>query len=173
MSKKKAKRRTRKDGQPDGRTGKKQPQRKPGERAKFADWLATPPKLRNPKTQKALAKQLGVHEWTLSVWKKDPQVLEAVRGLNDTLVELQLPRVMEALVQICEDKSQPSMALAGVKVFLQAVGRFQEGPTLVQTGGVGMSVANLTPEQRAELQATLMEKMGVTPMDPSFSGFEH
>ena len=173
MSKKKAKRRIRLDGKPDGRFGKKQPNRKPGERARFAEWLATPPDLRQPKTQKGLATELGVNKWTLSLWKKDPEILEAVKGLNDTLVELQLPRVMEALVALCEDKAQPSTALAGIKVFLQAVGRFTENPVVGVPAGVGMGIGHLTADQRAELQATLMAKMGVTPMATDFSGFEH
>lgn len=173
MSKKQPVRRTRLDGHPDGRFGKKQPNRKPEERARFAEWLATPPDLREPKTQKGLAKQLEVNEWTLSLWKKDPEILEAVKGLNDTLVELQLPRVMEALVALCEDKETPTVALASIKVFLQAVGRFQENPVVGFPAGVGTGVGNLTAEQRAELQATLMAKMGVTPMAPDFSGFEH
>lgn len=38
---------------------------------RLTEWLSTPPEERIPKTQKELAKELGVHETQLSIWKKE------------------------------------------------------------------------------------------------------
>lgn len=38
---------------------------------RLTEWLSTPPEERVPKTQVALAKELGVHETQLSRWRKE------------------------------------------------------------------------------------------------------
>jgi len=47
----------------------------------FAEWLATSPVDRSPKTQQELAVQLNVTEATLCNWKKIPELWEYIQGL--------------------------------------------------------------------------------------------
>ena len=67
----------------------------------FAEWLATPSIERQPKTQTALAEQLGVTEVTLSNWKHNPELWEyrdkLLRQTGKDLVPEALKKVGELL----------------------------------------------------------------------------
>lgn len=56
---------------------------------RLTEWLSTPPEERVPKTQVALAKELGVHETQLSIWKKELNLQSAtpseVTGFIETV----------------------------------------------------------------------------------------
>jgi hypothetical protein len=61
---------------------------------KFQLWLALPSSIRKPKTQRAIAEELGVHESTLSDWKKLPGWRDAVNTLALDLVRDDVPDVL-------------------------------------------------------------------------------
>lgn len=67
----------------------------------FAEWLATPVTEREPKTQKALAEQLGVTPDTLVDWKKLPEVWDyrdsILRQTGKDLVPEALKKLKELL----------------------------------------------------------------------------
>lgn len=63
---------------------------------KFQAWLALPSAARNPKTQQALAKALGVHETTLPDWKRMPGFTEAVYALVLSEVKSELAPILHA-----------------------------------------------------------------------------
>jgi len=48
-----------------------------GLKQRYGIWLAMPRELRKPPTQKELTETMGVSEVTLSVWQKDPIVVQA------------------------------------------------------------------------------------------------
>ena len=76
---------------------------------RFAEWLATPATERQPKTQSALAEQLGVVEATLCNWKRIPEVWEYRDSiLRQTGKDL----VPEALRKIKELLDSPSAKVA-------------------------------------------------------------
>jgi hypothetical protein len=60
----------------------------------FIVWLALPKAERQPKTQKALATQLGMHEVTLSEWKRLPGLRDAVNALARDMVKDDVPDVL-------------------------------------------------------------------------------
>ncbi len=49
----------------------------------FIEWMATPPRLRVVKDQRQLATQLGVHESTLSDWKRTEGFWQSVNKLTN------------------------------------------------------------------------------------------
>lgn len=64
----------------------------------FIDWLATPEFARNIKTQRELAKNLGVSEVTLSRWKKDNEIVQFVAKRKKEIAGVELlPKVIDAL----------------------------------------------------------------------------
>ena len=54
------------------------PRTKPDEREAFAQWLLTPKAEREPATAKAFGEAIGVHEKTLSMWKRDRSFMRSV-----------------------------------------------------------------------------------------------
>lgn len=44
----------------------------PENKARFLEWLTTPPEKREPSSQQALAKEMDLHPQTLTNWKQDP-----------------------------------------------------------------------------------------------------
>lgn len=64
----------------------------------FVDWLATPDFAKEIKTQRELAKKLGVSEVTLSRWKKDEDIIKMVTKRKKELAGVELlPRVIDAI----------------------------------------------------------------------------
>ena len=62
-------------------------------------WLATPPAARQPRSQRALAAQLELHELTLTAWKRLPGFAEAVYGLVLEHVKGDLAAILHAQVK--------------------------------------------------------------------------
>lgn len=64
----------------------------------FVDWLATPDFAKEIKTQRELAKFLGVSEVTLSRWKQDKDIIEFVINRKRELAGVELlPKVIDAI----------------------------------------------------------------------------
>lgn len=63
---------------------------------KFQAWLALPSSARDPKSQKALARLLEVHETTLSDWKRLPGWHDAVYALAYAEVKAELGPILHA-----------------------------------------------------------------------------
>ena len=99
------------------------------EQYKFQAWLALPRRLRKPKTQKELADELGVHETTLSDWKRKTGFMAAVRVLAKDWAEDDLPEVLDALVKHAKKGSSNHIAM-----FLKMSGLLVEKVD-VTTGG--------------------------------------
>ena len=71
-------------------------------RIRFALWLATPEKARNPKSQQELANELGVTPETISRWRDHPSVVEIKNNavgymMNDVLWDV-VTKTKEAAV---------------------------------------------------------------------------
>lgn len=65
----------------------------------FIDWLATPEFAREIQFQRDLAQQLGVHERTLSRWKKERDIIYNVVDRKKELAGVMgLPKVIDALI---------------------------------------------------------------------------
>ena len=70
------------------------------EQLELQAWLALPQRYRKPKTQKELAKSVGVNEFTLSRWKALPSFGEEVVALARDRIKLEdLNRVLDAMVK--------------------------------------------------------------------------
>ncbi|MFW6015630.1 MAG: helix-turn-helix domain-containing protein, partial [bacterium] len=50
-----------------------------GKKQTFIDWILTPESERKIKTQRELAKKIGVEEHTISRWKKDKHIVRAIK----------------------------------------------------------------------------------------------
>ena len=70
-------------------------------------WLAVPSPLREPRSQRALAAQLELHETTLSDWKKLPGFADAVAGLALEHIKGDLAAVLHAQVAAAKKGSLP------------------------------------------------------------------
>jgi hypothetical protein len=66
---------------------------------KFQAWLALPSAARQPRSQRALAAELELHEITLSEWKRLPGFGAAVCALAFDVVKHELPAVLHAQVR--------------------------------------------------------------------------
>jgi hypothetical protein len=73
--------------------------KKDAERLEFVERLSLPSSARNPKTQRELAKQLGVDAATLSDWKRFPDLWEQVRKRVDERVKEDHADVVSAVVE--------------------------------------------------------------------------
>lgn len=60
----------------------------------FMAWLALPSAQRKPRTQKLFAEQIGVHQDTLTDWKKLPGFMDAVNALARELVKHDVAEVL-------------------------------------------------------------------------------
>lgn len=78
----------------------------------FAEWLAVPKKLRQPRTQKELADLLDVCPDTLSRWKKDPRVRGRAYDLARTRIETELPDIIQTIIDKAKDGSCQFVRLA-------------------------------------------------------------
>jgi|SRR5690606_20320729 len=62
----------------------------------FIEWMATPPSLRDIKDQRQLASHLGVHEATLSDWKKNKEFWISVDKLMNVWGRSRTTQVIDA-----------------------------------------------------------------------------
>jgi len=67
-------------------------------RDEFIEWLSVPPARRQPKSQEKMAKHLGVVPSTLTVWKRDPRIINAVKGkIRNEIAVADLPDIVDSL----------------------------------------------------------------------------
>jgi hypothetical protein len=74
---------------------------------RFIAWLALPSAQRQPKTQRALAAELGVDEATLSDWKRLPGFIDAVNALARELVKHDIAEVLGVIRREAKKGSLP------------------------------------------------------------------
>jgi len=65
----------------------------------FAEWLAVPKELREPRTQKELAAMLDEQPWTLSRWKKEEAFQTMVFEKARTYLGGKLPQIMHVIAE--------------------------------------------------------------------------
>lgn len=116
----------------------------------FIDWLATPEFARNIKTQRELAKKLGVSEVTLSRWKKDENIIRIVADRKKKLAGVELlPRVIDALADraIRTDEDGQKYANKDAELFLKWYFGEEFGK------GVDVNVSQTNINEQAEISA--------------------
>ena len=87
----------------------------------FIEWLALPVKERELKTQKELAEQFGLSEWTLSQWKDRQGFWPAVEAVRKSWGKSKTPEVLNSLY----NKALTGNA-AEVKLWLQYIEGYSE-----------------------------------------------
>ncbi|KKU22508.1 MAG: hypothetical protein UX31_C0001G0026 [Candidatus Nomurabacteria bacterium GW2011_GWA1_46_11] len=87
----------------------------------YIEWMALPIKEREPKTQKELAVQFGLSEWTLSQWKDRQGFWPAVEGVRKNWGKSKTPEVLSSLYR----KALTGNA-AEVKLWLQYMEGYSE-----------------------------------------------
>lgn len=98
----------------------------------FQAWLALPPSIREPRSQKELARQLERDPSTLSDWKKLPGFGEAVYALTLRYVLGRMPAALAAQVRMAEAGS-----LAHMQWLAEVCGLWERGPTRHELAGAG------------------------------------
>lgn len=68
------------------------------DQVRFMRWLAMSKKARVPKTQQQFAKEIGVHETTLSDWKRIDGFMAEVKLISVSLVDDEVPEVIAKIV---------------------------------------------------------------------------
>lgn len=87
----------------------------------FIEWMALPVKEREPKTQKELAVQFGLSEWTLSQWKLRNGFWPEVEKIRRSWAKGKTSEILEGLYK----KAKEGHA-AEVKLWLQYVEDYSE-----------------------------------------------
>ncbi len=79
----------------------------------FARWLCLPRNVRQPRTQRALARVWGMNECTLSEWKRLPGFADLVH--EETIAELGSgwPQVVHAMIREAENGSVEAAKFVG------------------------------------------------------------
>jgi Helix-turn-helix of insertion element transposase len=128
--------------------------KKDAERLRFIEWLSLPSSARNPKTQRELAKQLGVDAATLSDWKRSPDLWEKVRRWVDERVKEDHADVMSALVDTAKQGNVQAQ-----KLYLEYIQNWSEGMRheIRNTERVVFDFSKLDAKQLAELAALFAE----------------
>lgn len=94
------------------------------EQLRFQYWLALPKAERQPKQQRLMAGDIGVHESTLSDWKNLPGFRDAVNVIARELVKDDIPDVMAAVRREAKKGSIQHvnivLAMAGMAADVQA-----------------------------------------------------
>lgn len=85
--------------------------RKAREQLELALWLSLPSYAREPRTQKQLAKKLGVDASTFSDWKLLPGFMIYVRHLMEERIQEDCPDVVGALVRKAKKGDVPALKL--------------------------------------------------------------
>lgn len=88
------------------------------EQAEFMFWLAMPKRARKLKTQQKFAAHVGVHESTLSDWKKIDGFMAEVKQISISLVDHDVPDIIHKMVSQAKGGSfihqQMILEMAGV-----------------------------------------------------------
>lgn len=120
-------------------------------------WLAMPTKIRQPKTQRALAAQVGISEEVITRWKKLPGWSDAVSEIVRIWLFDDLPDVLKKLVMEAKRGS-----VRHQRLFLDALGWLTQkheisGPEGAPLVGVETSIdlSKLSDEQLSALAPVL------------------
>src|SRR5438270_12116622 len=92
------------------------------EQRAYMEWLALPIQERVPKTELALAKELGVERTTLYNWRKMPELHEEVYRLCRSLMGRHFPEVFA-----CLEKEAKSGSLAHLRLYFEVMGLIGPG----------------------------------------------
>ncbi len=83
------------------------------ERELVVEWMATPTPDRDPKTQVALSKTIGVSTATISNWIREPaMVRRSYQAMAKGIVNVDLSRVLAVQVQVATDPDNRSSTTA-------------------------------------------------------------
>jgi hypothetical protein len=115
------------------------------ERYCYAIWLATPADERNPSKQADLARELGVSEKALWLWKREPQVL----AWRDYELRLTGGRKMGDILKAISNKAQSGDVPAARLIIEHAHGRFENEENPAVTINIGPQV--IEDDDKAEL----------------------
>jgi hypothetical protein len=123
---------------------------------RFIEWLCTPQKEREPRTQGELAKRLHINQNRLSEWKKDPDFLRAWE--THYLMTVGSPErkqtLMDTLFRTGSDADDPRHVQAAAKYLELADGLRPQQIELT----VRRPAAELTDEQIDEIVAQHAER---------------
>ena len=100
----------------------------------FAEWLAIPKEMREPRTQKEFAVQLNVQPETLSRWKKDPALQDQVYEVARAYLENRLPEIMHGIGEKAAAGEYKFVILA-----LELTGRYNQAIT-VRTDSIQVGI---------------------------------
>ena len=122
----------------------------------LVEYMATPTPMRKPGTLIELAKQLGVHNTTLSRWQNVPEFYRDVRSKIKNVLRGELPDVFYAL----RNKIYKDGSAKEIKLFLQWVDDFVEKTEIEHTGEIGASpeMAQLAKDFEQKLKDMLSKK---------------
>jgi hypothetical protein len=136
------------------------PIRQDPEKMRYIEWLTTPPRARQPPTEKEFAVMIDVHTKTLFNWRQDREFREEWQNATDQVIG-DLDRrqvVLDTLFEASRDARNPRH-VAAAKLWLEAVGAITP-PKLdvtVSHKAVGMlsddELEKLVARGVAELQA--------------------
>jgi len=112
-------------------------------RRKFQAWLALPTDIRQPRTQGEFANAIGVHETTLSKWKKLEGWQQEVDKLALTLIRDDLSDILRALVKEAKQGSPQH-----IKMYLEMLGLYAERKDI--NLGDRLTIDLKWPEEMAE-----------------------
>lgn len=99
------------------------------------EWLATPRFDRTPPTQELLAKKLGINDRTITRWKQEPELLEAINKRARELLSSDLPEIYGALRREAVKGSYQH-----IKLSLEMTGEYTE--KLELSGGISVTYTN-------------------------------
>lgn len=116
---------------------------------RFVMWCALPSKIRSPKTQGELAEQLGVHETTLSDWKRKEDYPDLVRKFIKEWARDRTSDVVDAIYQGAISVGDKGQA-ANAKLWLQWVDEWAES--------ADVNVYDVNREARAKSLLEVYEK---------------
>lgn len=94
---------------------------------RFIEWLALPKAEKKAKTQAAFAKEIGVHQDTLTDWKKLDGFMDLVVQRSRDLIKHAIPDTIAALVRSAKKGSIPAidrvLTMAGLGADVEAAGK--------------------------------------------------
>ena len=122
------------------------------EKMRFIEWLTTPPRARQPPTEKEFAAMLDVHTKTLFNWKQDREFREEWQQATDQVIG-DLDRraiILDELFEAGRDRRNPRH-VAAAKLWLEAVGAIT--PPKVDVTVSHKAVGMLTDDELEKLVA--------------------
>ena len=125
-------------------------------RERLLKWLLTPRQEREPKTQTALAEEMGVNPTTITIWKNEPEFLEMwnAQYLRTISAPETKMSIMEALLSIATDADDPKIVQAA-KAYFEIEGSLRPARQQVDVQVTAKSVSELSD---ADLQRLLSAK---------------